>query len=123
MPNAGLPQFANGRFLYLASPDYFADYAIRLKAAGARLIGGCCGTTPAHIRRMREPRARPGTAAAEAADLDGASAPPPVPPAPQIVIKEPAAGDPASRSLLARKRPDHEFVVSRQADPPRGARP
>ena len=123
MPNAGLPQFVSGRFLYLASPDYFADYAVRLKAAGAHLIGGCCGTTPAHIRRMREALARPGAGAAEAAALDGASAPPPAPPTPQIVVEEPAAGDPASRSLLARKLANHEFVVSVEVDPPRGARP
>jgi len=122
MPNAGLPQFVSGRFLYLASPDYFADYAIRLKAAGAHLIGGCCGTTPAHIRRMREALARPGAGAVEAAGLDGASAPP-APPTPQIVVEEPAAGDPASRSLLARKLANHEFVVSVEVDPPRGARP
>jgi methionine synthase / methylenetetrahydrofolate reductase(NADPH) len=54
MPNAGLPQFVDGRFLYLASPEYFADFAARAVALGVRLVGGCCGTTPAHTRAMRE---------------------------------------------------------------------
>jgi homocysteine S-methyltransferase len=122
MPNAGLPRFVSGRFLYLASPDYFADYAVRFKAAGASLIGGCCGTTPAHIRRMKEALARPpvGTAAEVAADRALA---PPSPPAASIAIEEPSSTDPASRSLLARKLMNHEFVVSVEVDPPRGARP
>ncbi len=120
MPNAGLPRFVSGRFLYLASPDYFADYAVRFAAAGASLIGGCCGTTPAHIRRMREALARPGagTAAEIAEDRAAAPAGPPPP-----LAAEPAEGDPASRSLLARKLANHEFVVSVEVDPPRGARP
>src|SRR5215831_9454041 len=54
MPNAGLPQFVEGRFLYLASPEYFAEFAARAIALGVRLVGGCCGTTPAHIKAMRE---------------------------------------------------------------------
>src|SRR5437773_5215638 len=54
MPNAGLPQFVEGRFLYLASPEYFAEFAARAVALGVRIVGGCCGTTPAHIRAMRE---------------------------------------------------------------------
>src|SRR5262249_15810031 len=52
-PNAGLPQFVDGRFVYLTNPEYFADYAGRFAEAGARLIGGCCGTTPAHVAAMR----------------------------------------------------------------------
>jgi homocysteine S-methyltransferase len=122
MPNAGLPRFVSGRFLYLASPDYFADYAVRFKAAGASLIGGCCGTTPVHIRRMKEALARPPAGTAEEVAADRATAPP-LPPAPAIPTDEPASSDPASRSLLARKLMNHEFVVSVEVDPPRGARP
>src|SRR3990172_5697354 len=70
MPNAGMPRFVGGRFLYLASPEYFADYAARFQAAGARLIGGCCGTTPAHIPRMRG-----GPPASPPASLAGAGGP------------------------------------------------
>jgi homocysteine S-methyltransferase len=122
MPNAGLPRFVSGRFLYLASPDYFADYAVRFKAAGASLIGGCCGTTPVHIRRMREALAKPGAATAEEIVSDRANAPP-APPARPAVAEEPASEDPATRSLLARKLSQGEFVVSVEVDPPRGARP
>ncbi|MFA4875400.1 MAG: bifunctional homocysteine S-methyltransferase/methylenetetrahydrofolate reductase [bacterium] len=54
MPNAGLPQMVQGRLLYLASPEYFAEYARRYAQLGVALIGGCCGTTPAHIREMKK---------------------------------------------------------------------
>src|SRR5258706_12761171 len=53
MPNAGLPQRLEGRFVYAASPAYFGTVTPRLLAAGARIIGGCCGTTPEHIAAMR----------------------------------------------------------------------
>lgn len=52
-PNAGLPTRIDNRFFYVATPDYFADYALRFAQAGVRLIGGCCGTTPRHIAAMR----------------------------------------------------------------------
>ncbi len=52
MPNAGFPREFEGRQLYMASPDYFSEYAIRFLEAGATIIGGCCGTTPEHIRKM-----------------------------------------------------------------------
>lgn len=50
MPNAGQPQEVEGRMLYLATPEYFTEYAKRFIELGARGIGGCCGTTPEHIR-------------------------------------------------------------------------
>src|SRR5207244_6495347 len=53
-PNAGLPARIGNRFFYMATPDYFADYALRFARAGVRLIGGCCGTTPRHIAAMRK---------------------------------------------------------------------
>jgi methionine synthase / methylenetetrahydrofolate reductase(NADPH) len=53
-PNAGLPTRIGNRFFYVATPDYFADYALRFAKAGVRLIGGCCGTTPHHIAAMRK---------------------------------------------------------------------
>src|SRR5437868_7573998 len=52
-PNAGLPTRIDNRFFYVATPDYFADYALRFVKAGVHLIGGCCGTTPRHIAAMR----------------------------------------------------------------------
>ncbi|MFQ5903988.1 MAG: homocysteine S-methyltransferase family protein [Candidatus Binatia bacterium] len=53
MPNAGLPEIVEGRILYPASPEYMATFARRLVQVGVSLIGGCCGTTPAMIRAMR----------------------------------------------------------------------
>ncbi|MCX5752469.1 MAG: bifunctional homocysteine S-methyltransferase/methylenetetrahydrofolate reductase [Candidatus Krumholzibacteria bacterium] len=52
-PNAGVPQNVEGRNMYLVSPEYLAEYARRFVQAGARVVGGCCGTTPAHIRAIR----------------------------------------------------------------------
>jgi homocysteine S-methyltransferase len=53
MPNAGLPRAVEGRNIYMASPEYMASFARKFIHAGASLIGGCCGTTPNHIRAMR----------------------------------------------------------------------
>lgn len=53
-PNAGAPRFVEGRTMYMATPAYLASYAHRFGAAGARLVGGCCGTTPEHIRTIAE---------------------------------------------------------------------
>lgn len=52
-PNAGLPRDVGDRKIYMASPEYVAEYARRMVEAGARFVGGCCGTTPAHIRAIR----------------------------------------------------------------------
>jgi methionine synthase / methylenetetrahydrofolate reductase(NADPH) len=52
MPNAGLPTRSEGRLVYTTTPDYFAEYALRLSGLGVQLIGGCCGTTPVHIAAM-----------------------------------------------------------------------
>lgn len=51
-PNAGLPRTVDGRQLYMATPEYFDVFARRMIQAGARMVGGCCGTTPEHIRWM-----------------------------------------------------------------------
>ena len=53
MPNAGLPRAVDGRNMYFCSPEYMASFARKALAAGAQIIGGCCGTTPHHIRAMR----------------------------------------------------------------------
>src|SRR5438477_4247492 len=52
-PNAGIPRSVDGRNIYLCSPEYMASYARKFVAAGVRLVGGCCGTTPDHIRVMK----------------------------------------------------------------------
>ena len=51
-PNAGLPSMVDGRTIYVANPEHFGVFARRMLKSGVRLIGGCCGTTPAHIRAM-----------------------------------------------------------------------
>jgi 5,10-methylenetetrahydrofolate reductase len=53
MPNAGLPATVEGRNIYLCSPEYMAQYARRFLMAGVRIVGGCCGTTAAHIKEIR----------------------------------------------------------------------
>src|SRR5206468_765091 len=73
-PNAGMPRDVGGRSMYMASAEYMAEYARHLVHAGAKVVGGCCGTTPEHIRAMCEfvrplsPRfAQPSGGAASAA--------------------------------------------------------
>jgi len=53
-PNAGRPQYVDGRYYYLATPAYFAQKGVELAGCGVRLIGGCCGTGPQHIAALRE---------------------------------------------------------------------
>ena len=81
-PNAGRPRDIEGRTLYLTSPEYMASYARRFLASRVRLVGGCCGTTPEHIRQIRaavsgdaptkapSPRARPATTAVVVTPID-----------------------------------------------------
>ena len=111
-PNAGLPSRVGERLMYLSSPSYMADYAARMIAAGARVVGGCCGTTPQHIRAMREAVARHAPSRPAVAPR---VAPKPVEPAELTGLTTAA---PPTR--LARKLEAGEFVVSVELDPPRG---
>ena len=52
LPNAGFPKEVDGRQLYLADPDYFSEYSLKFLDAGASIVGGCCGTSAEHIRKM-----------------------------------------------------------------------
>ncbi len=54
IPNAGHPKVVDGRQIYLSTPEYFAEYAKRFLDGGASVIGGCCGTTPLHIKKMAD---------------------------------------------------------------------
>jgi len=76
-PNAGLPKDVGDRKIYLASPEYMASYARRMIEAGARFVGGCCGSTPEHIKKIRDYVASGRAAPAECRRLTraGASAP------------------------------------------------
>ncbi|HEU4473828.1 MAG TPA: bifunctional homocysteine S-methyltransferase/methylenetetrahydrofolate reductase [Gemmatimonadales bacterium] len=109
-PNAGLPRAVGDRRIYLASPDYMAQYARRLTAAGARFIGGCCGTTPEHIRRIRE-------CVADARPRRVAVGVPAIPQAEAAGAREVPL---AARSEWARKLSDGLFVRSVEIVPPRG---
>jgi homocysteine S-methyltransferase len=53
-PNAGYPRYTEGRYVYPTAPDYFANAAREMAAQGANVIGGCCGTTPAHIAAVAQ---------------------------------------------------------------------
>jgi methionine synthase / methylenetetrahydrofolate reductase (NADH) len=116
MPNAGAPSRVEGRYLYYSTPEYFAEYAHRFVAAGVRLLGGCCGTTPQHIAAMR--------AALEAVRTDGAApvviqAPPP-PAAPPEGIESAVSVEPTQ---LQKAMAEGKFVVSVELDPPKGLNP
>jgi methionine synthase I (cobalamin-dependent)/5,10-methylenetetrahydrofolate reductase len=54
LPNPGLPQLVGGHIRFQRDVDHFAEYGVKLAGAGARLVGGCCGTTPAHVRALSE---------------------------------------------------------------------
>jgi homocysteine S-methyltransferase len=83
-PNAGFPELVDGRTFYLATPDYFAALGRDMAAAGAGLIGGCCGTGPDHIRALAAALRdrRPGDRARPVAAAAAAPAPAPAAPAP-----------------------------------------
>jgi methionine synthase / methylenetetrahydrofolate reductase(NADPH) len=117
MPNAGAPSRLEGRYLYFSTPEYFAEYARRFVDAGVRLIGGCCGTTPAHVAAMKQALTEQ---AADAPPTIAFSAPP-APPAPAAEAIESAVSVEATplQKALAEKR----FVVSVELDPPKGLNP
>src|SRR5262249_28042186 len=104
------PQFVEGRYVYLSSPDYFADFAARAVGLGVRLIGGCCGTTPAHMKAMRERLASHLPAAALPSGAEGRVLGP--------VPAGEAAADAEAPALLRLMRA--RFAVSVEIDPPRG---
>jgi methionine synthase I (cobalamin-dependent)/5,10-methylenetetrahydrofolate reductase len=114
MPNAGLPREIEGRTIYMAAPEYFAEYARHFIRAGVRFVGGCCGTTPEHIRAMAaqvralSPRQRVVVPQA-IRDVEWRTAEPGVEPVPT-----------AQRSQLARKIMAGELVASVEILPPRG---
>ncbi|CAA9555863.1 MAG: 5-methyltetrahydrofolate--homocysteine methyltransferase [uncultured Thermomicrobiales bacterium] len=124
MPNAGWPTQVGGRVIYRSSPEYFGDFARRAAEAGVRLIGGCCGTTPAHVRAMRE--ALDAVASERVAAVDrpeGTSAAAVVTPARPRARPEadliPAEGP----TEICQKLAGGKFLVSVEIDPPKGLNP
>ena len=112
-PNAGMPRAVEGRNIYLCSPEYMANYVPQYVAAGVRLIGGCCGTTPEHIKFMKS------FVRADAAK--GAASPtlvkkkPDVPVVPTLPLAE--------RTRLGGKIARREFATLIEILPPRGTQP
>jgi homocysteine S-methyltransferase len=121
-PNAGMPRDIGGRSMYMASPEYMATYAHHLVQAGAKIVGGCCGTTPEHIHAMVEgirplaPRL-PG----RGSRVEGG---PHRDPQPSTLTPRPSTGvEPipfAERSRWSAKLARQEFVSSVEIVPPRG---
>ncbi len=112
-PNAGMPRDVSGRTMYMASPEYMATYARHLVQAGAKVVGGCCGTTPEHVTAMVEgvrplsPRTRPVVSAVRDLGASGKPAAKPVMPL-------------GERSRLGAKLAAGTFVTSVEIVPPRG---
>jgi methionine synthase I (cobalamin-dependent)/5,10-methylenetetrahydrofolate reductase len=109
-PNAGIPRSVEGRNIYLCSPEYMASYARKFVAAGARIVGGCCGTTPEHINVMKS-ALRVGEARGRAASAHTTSARPPAA-APVLSLED--------RSALGAKLARGEFVTMVEVVPPKG---
>src|SRR5215472_325435 len=110
-PNAGIPRSIEGRNIYLCSPEYMASYARKFVSAGVGLVGGCCGTTPEHIKamkaalRMNDVKGRTGTFHVVAErKRESSIAPPPL----------------SQRSNLGRKLAAGEFVALVEIVPPKG---
>jgi methionine synthase I (cobalamin-dependent) len=129
MPNAGLPRRVDERMVYVSTPEYFGVYAHRMVYVGVRLLGGCCGTTPEHIRRIAaavrmaagrddtEPKADGASSSAEPFGLKAVEPPP-------ALVRGAVAPVPFSeRSELAGKLARGRFVVSVEVSPPVGLDP
>ena len=109
-PNAGVPRSVEGRNIYLCSPEYMASYARKFVAAGVRLVGGCCGTTPEHIRVMKS-ALRAGEARAKVAptQVKGEATPAAVSAVPL-----------EKRSRIGAKLAGREFLTMVEIVPPKG---
>src|SRR5246500_140646 len=110
-PNAGIPRSVDGRNIYLCSPEYMASYARKFVAAGVRVVGGCCGTTPDHIRVMKSAlrvgEARGKTSAGSYSEHQT-----------KVVVSPAVALD--QRSGLGSKIARGEFVTMVEIVPPKG---
>jgi len=117
-PNAGMPRDVGGRSMYMASPEYMATYARHLIHAGAKALGGCCGTTPEHIKAICEgirplnPRLAVTRDEGRVASVESAEA--------RATRPAPHATPFAERSRFAARIAAGEFVSSVEIVPPRG---
>ena len=112
MPNAGMPKSVDGRAIYMTSPEYMASYTRRFLKAGASFVGGCCGTTPNHIRAMRG-----ALRAAEAQDAGTNASVPRVETAANAIVAPPPL---AERSKIGAMIAAGEFCTLVEIVPPKG---
>lgn len=112
MPNAGLPNCVDGRSIYLSSPEYLASFARKAMRLGATIIGGCCGTTPQHIKAMRSSVKAIQAQAEGVAQAGTAAAPSEI--EPPLLAERSTVG-----ALIARG----EFVSMVEIVPPKGIDP
>ena len=113
-PNAGLPRDVQGRQFYMCSPEYMSKFAKRFIQSGAKFIGGCCGTTPAHIKLISD-SVRAASPRAQRSVFTGATV--------QVVEITPPdikVVPPEERSAWGRKIAHGEFVTSVEVLPPKG---
>ena len=109
MPNAGMPRAVEGRNIYLCTPEYMASFARKAISAGVQIVGGCCGTTPNHIRAMRSAI----RAMDEQAHVEGTGAAP-------AISKETPPAPLAERSRLGSLLAEGKFITMVEFVPPRG---
>ena len=114
-PNAGLPRNVDGRLIYMATPEYFDVFARRMVQAGAQWVGGCCGTTPEHVRWMANSVRMLGGGTVEAPKSIPA-------PAPDVWTGQ-APTPLAERSPFGKKLAEGKFVVSVEVNPAPGVDP
>jgi len=126
MPNAGLPQRIEGQFVYAANPAWLGEVVPFALAAGARIVGGCCGTTPAHVAAMRAAVDRSiaggGTPGAPVGEPTRRPAVVETPRATPPAGIEPAAVDAPDPTALLGKLRAGRYVISVEIDPPRAIR-
>jgi methionine synthase I (cobalamin-dependent)/5,10-methylenetetrahydrofolate reductase len=114
-PNAGLPRTVDGRQLYMATPEYFDVFARRMIQAGARMIGGCCGTTPEHVRWMAKSARMLGGGVKRAVSVRAV-----IPSERPVGVEPTPLGE---RSPFAAKIAAGKFVVSVEVNPAPGLDP
>ena len=116
MPNAGWPTRVDGRLVYQSSPEYFADFVRSAVEAGARLVGGCCGTTPAHIGAMR-------SAIGEINAANGSASSPRVASPTVVAARRPTIVMEADETTEIQKKLGKRFLKCVEVDPPKGLNP
>lgn len=110
MPNAGVPKQVGGRYIYLSTPEYFGSFSKKFATLGVNLIGGCCGTTPTHMRRARDSIQATGHSGKNVQHI-------------QELTKEVPKVDPTpaeKKSKMSAALAQKKFVVSVELDPPKG---